>query len=433
MVAQLLSGALAGIVGLGSVALYLAAFFFPEVHRRHDFFWSGVGCFYALILWLDAGQITPTELLGHLASISLMGWLGWQTLTLRRKRTPISQQTPYTADSWPTFRREMTALGLDALRQTPLRRWLPDPNPAEPSGIKGIRVSALKDVGYEFVDSVEPPEPAAVAKVRALPRRVRDKLVQDEPVQANPVQVQPVQDEPVQDKPVPSEPAQDKATQDESETLTRDAVISDPIAGEPSKAAAIPGDAAPATPDPESPPKDSSRQDASQPASREQVEQRVRVSRPTVPPPSPQRQPSLKQPLARSSPTPSPAASRSGGKSSTASPRGTMTLGQRVQGLTTWVQDLVRAKTAPKPKRAVIEIPPRPSSLAKRPDAVRNPETSSSTASSSPDSSVATPKTRVPSEPAISSAQPSQSPAPPRTDYPAPESSNWDDDDEDWV
>jgi hypothetical protein len=34
-------------------------------------------------------------------------------------------------------------------------------------------------------------------------------------------------------------------------------------------------------------------------------------------------------------------------------------------GLKAWVGDVVKAKTAPKPKRAVIEIPPRPSPLAK--------------------------------------------------------------------
>ncbi|MGB6017447.1 MAG: hypothetical protein WBG32_22115, partial [Nodosilinea sp.] len=40
-------------------------------------------------------------------------------------------------------------------------------------------------------------------------------------------------------------------------------------------------------------------------------------------------------------------------------------LGARLAGLKAWVGDVVKAKTTPKPKRAVIEIPPRPSPLAK--------------------------------------------------------------------
>ena len=45
---------LALAVGLGSFSIYMAAFFFPEVHRKSDFTWSGVGLFYALIfLWTE--------------------------------------------------------------------------------------------------------------------------------------------------------------------------------------------------------------------------------------------------------------------------------------------------------------------------------------------------------------------------------------------
>ncbi|ARV58675.1 hypothetical protein BZZ01_08495 [Nostocales cyanobacterium HT-58-2] len=84
---------LALAVGLGSVALYLAAFFFPEIHRKNDFIWSGVGLFYALVLWIFAQRITGGLLLGHVASVALLGWFGWQTLSLRRQLTPKTQQT----------------------------------------------------------------------------------------------------------------------------------------------------------------------------------------------------------------------------------------------------------------------------------------------------------------------------------------------------
>lgn len=85
---------LAIAVGLGSFVLFMAAFFFPEVYRKGDFIWSGVGFFYALVLWFCAGRFTGAILLGQSASVALIGWLGWQTLRLRRDVTPQPQQTP---------------------------------------------------------------------------------------------------------------------------------------------------------------------------------------------------------------------------------------------------------------------------------------------------------------------------------------------------
>jgi Ycf66 protein N-terminus len=90
---RMLSYILATIVGLGSAAFYMAAFFFPEVYRKGDFVWSGVGFFYALVLWFCAGQIGGAVLLGQTASVALVAWLGWQTLKLRRETTPLAEQT----------------------------------------------------------------------------------------------------------------------------------------------------------------------------------------------------------------------------------------------------------------------------------------------------------------------------------------------------
>lgn len=84
---------LAIAVGLGSLGIYLAAFFLPEVHRKSDFYWSGVGLFYALMLWVCAGRLTGGVLLGQIAAVSLLGWFCWQTLTLRRVMVPSPQQT----------------------------------------------------------------------------------------------------------------------------------------------------------------------------------------------------------------------------------------------------------------------------------------------------------------------------------------------------
>ncbi|MDY6898911.1 MAG: Ycf66 family protein [Cyanobacteriota bacterium] len=84
---------LALIVGFGSLAIYLAAFFFPEVHRKNDFYWSGVGLFYALVLWFFAPRIGGWFFLGQLAAVALLIWFGWQTFSLRRQVTPAMQQT----------------------------------------------------------------------------------------------------------------------------------------------------------------------------------------------------------------------------------------------------------------------------------------------------------------------------------------------------
>jgi hypothetical protein len=90
----MLAYVLALTVGLGSLAIYLAAFFFPEIHRKNDFIWSGVGFFYALVLWVFAQRITGGLLLGHVASVALLGWSVTQTLSLRRQVTPKTEQTP---------------------------------------------------------------------------------------------------------------------------------------------------------------------------------------------------------------------------------------------------------------------------------------------------------------------------------------------------
>jgi gas vesicle protein len=74
---------LAFAVALGSLALYLAAFLYPEIHRKGDLVWSGVGLFYALVIWVCAKQITGGLLLGQMAGAALLGWFAWQTVNFR--------------------------------------------------------------------------------------------------------------------------------------------------------------------------------------------------------------------------------------------------------------------------------------------------------------------------------------------------------------
>jgi Ycf66 protein N-terminus len=93
---------LALVVGLGSFGLYLAAFWFPFTYRKYDLIWSGVGLFYALVLWVCAGRITGGVLVGQLASVALLGWFVWQTLDLRWRQLPIANRplTLATANSF---------------------------------------------------------------------------------------------------------------------------------------------------------------------------------------------------------------------------------------------------------------------------------------------------------------------------------------------
>lgn len=83
---------LAVLVGTGSVGLYVAAFFVPEIHRKQDFIWSSVGLFYSLALWIYAREMSGGLLLGQAASVALLGWMAWQTFSLRRQLLSVEQQ-----------------------------------------------------------------------------------------------------------------------------------------------------------------------------------------------------------------------------------------------------------------------------------------------------------------------------------------------------
>jgi hypothetical protein len=89
----MLAYVLAIAVALGSFVFYIAAFFFPEVHRKNDFYWCFLGLFYALVLWVASNRLTGSVLLAQTASVVLLGWMGWQTLTLRKTTSPAVEQT----------------------------------------------------------------------------------------------------------------------------------------------------------------------------------------------------------------------------------------------------------------------------------------------------------------------------------------------------
>ncbi len=88
----MLTYVLALVVVLASLGLYSTTFVIPEVSRKNDLVWSGVGLFYGLVLWVCAGRITGGVLLGQMASVTLLGWMGWQMIEGRWNSVPEAQR-----------------------------------------------------------------------------------------------------------------------------------------------------------------------------------------------------------------------------------------------------------------------------------------------------------------------------------------------------
>jgi Ycf66 protein N-terminus len=80
-------------VSLGSLGFYLAGYLLPEVRRKKDAIWSGVGLIYALALLTNGDRISFGLLVGQLASATLIGWFGWQTIQYRRDLSDAISQT----------------------------------------------------------------------------------------------------------------------------------------------------------------------------------------------------------------------------------------------------------------------------------------------------------------------------------------------------
>ncbi len=168
----MLAHILAVLVGTGSVGLYIAAFFFPEIHRKHDFIWSGVGFFYALALWIYARQTTGGILVGQIASVALIGWFAWQTLKLRRQLVPANQQTPI-----PTTTQIQQQLGSKPTGGKPAKPAKPPTNskPATTNFPTPKPTTSISPVAPNIQASVVPPvvDTAAQIKDRAtIPTKV---------------------------------------------------------------------------------------------------------------------------------------------------------------------------------------------------------------------------------------------------------------------
>jgi thiol:disulfide interchange protein len=129
---------LSALVGTGSVALYLAAFVFPELYRPKDLLWSGLGLFYALVLWINGRELNGGLLLGQALSILLLGWFVWETLTLRRQVVPAADRTPLpTAVKVPLSTETTIETAIDKNQPwIEIRQEFPAANPESPESVE---------------------------------------------------------------------------------------------------------------------------------------------------------------------------------------------------------------------------------------------------------------------------------------------------------
>lgn len=161
---------LALIVGLGSFAFYMAAFFLPEVHRKSDFYWSGIALFYALVLWVCAERITGGLLLGEIAGVSVLGWFGWQTLALRRAIAPPEERTEISPALIAEQAEKLSLMRIWNRITNLFRRQRPQapppPSTQESSSTAPETAAASQSEVASEVAPPEPPTPQAVAEAQ---------------------------------------------------------------------------------------------------------------------------------------------------------------------------------------------------------------------------------------------------------------------------
>ena len=147
----MLATVLAGLLGLGSVIFYMAAFVYPEVHRRSDFLWGGLGLIYAAVLWFSSAQMTGLVLLGQVVAVALLLGLGWQTLTVRRQKTPVYQQTPIVLT--PEIVGDWAKSKLNDLRIAPdenIRAVRLERRAVEDPAVLGMRLDPRRRPAYDY-------------------------------------------------------------------------------------------------------------------------------------------------------------------------------------------------------------------------------------------------------------------------------------------
>lgn len=197
MLAQILAIA----VAMGSSLFFLTAFIFPKLHRQDDFFWSAVGLFYALVLWVCAGQMAGAILLAQLASVVLLGWFAWETLRLRQAiadptKIPDLDQVSLIAYVKERFKPKKAA---------PPKATKPEVKPATPDAdttpapeTEAAETVVADPIAPEVIDTEAPataPEPPVMAEkvseVSELPEPEEITDTEQEAISEPPITAQP--------------------------------------------------------------------------------------------------------------------------------------------------------------------------------------------------------------------------------------------------
>ncbi|MEM9004877.1 MAG: Ycf66 family protein [Cyanobacteria bacterium P01_F01_bin.86] len=381
----MLAYVLAIVIAIGSFSFYMAAFFVPEIHRRQDFVWSGVGLFYAVVLWFCAGRITGAVLLGQIASVALLGWLGWQTLGLRRELTPETVRTPV---SWED-----------------LQRWS---QAAQQGLVKYLQMSSLL-AGAK----------AVWADIKTAIATMQNRIAGPKGEVRSPSDIPPLRRSPAYE--FETETGQGESVPAEFATVPTapPPQTASPVATPPTEAVTQVSESTPPASEPEAPTVspilevtlEQTPEMVSDTAASAQVETSATTAV-TEPPPNTQDTTATSVPP-KAIPSNTP-------KSSSTTPN-------RVVILRDWFGELLQGFRKPKPQRTVIEIPPREPSIPRSPDAAAKPQKPK------------TPSKRAvidipPRPPSIPRPpKPSQTDPPPKPDTP---DTNWvdvGDDDQNWA
>lgn len=152
----MLSYALAIIVAISSLVLFFTAFLMSDLHRQDDFLWSGVGLFYALVLWYCAQNITGAVLLGQAAATALLVSSGWQNLQLRRA---IAHPDQVTAADTSKFSLSRTFSGL-------FKRFKRKPNSVESTAdaTPAVKMPKVTESEIAIPDTTSPSNAAETPK-----------------------------------------------------------------------------------------------------------------------------------------------------------------------------------------------------------------------------------------------------------------------------
>jgi Ycf66 protein N-terminus len=257
----MLTSLLVWVVLLGSVGTYVIRFFLPELHRKNDVIWSGLGLFYGLMLALYADQIRGGLLLGQMAGVAMQVWFGWQTFALRRavlapeQRSPLPDTsglqkllTPILATVTTTVKKWGAQLGIPFLQDENSPKPVPT---AAPTSDPEVTPESVTEVTAESAPA-SVPEPATEPVTEMATGVANPETTA--PAVTTPEEIAPeatVSDATVSDATVPdavdgqddvpaSTPAEPKPKLGESETAAPEAVTdSDVVAPTPAPIPAI--------------------------------------------------------------------------------------------------------------------------------------------------------------------------------------------------